>query len=83
MATTEPGTTTATYSPLLVGQEYAFKVRATSQGVKGVFSDEYAVLIEEDDSPPPVPTAPALSARLGVIHVGWDGARRRPGADAG
>ncbi|GAA1769884.1 fibronectin type III domain-containing protein [Nonomuraea bangladeshensis] len=73
VATTEPGDTTATYSPLLVGQEYAFKVRATSQGVKGVFSDEYAVLIEEDTTPPPVPTAPTLSARLGVIHVGWDG----------
>ncbi|QFY09648.1 hypothetical protein GBF35_26000 [Nonomuraea phyllanthi] len=73
VATTEPGTTTATYSPLLVGQEYAFKVRATSQGVKGVFSDEYAVLIEEDTTPPPVPTAPVVAARLGVIHVGWDG----------
>ncbi|MFI7705520.1 hypothetical protein [Nonomuraea sp. NPDC049480] len=73
VATTEPGTTTATYSPLLVGEEYAYKVRATSQGVKGVFSDDYAVLIENDDTPPPAPTAPALAARLGVIHVGWDG----------
>ncbi|GGO63219.1 hypothetical protein [Nonomuraea cavernae] len=73
VATTEPGDTTGTYSPLLVGEEYAFKVRATSQGVKGVFSDEYAVSIPDDVTPPPVPTTPVLSTRLGVIHVAWDG----------
>lgn len=73
VATTEPDDTTATYSPLIVGEEYAFKVRATSQGVKGQFSDEYAVFIPDDVTPPPVPTAPVLSTRLGVIHVAWDG----------
>ncbi|WP_433235550.1 hypothetical protein ACQPYK_25535 [Streptosporangium sp. CA-135522] len=73
VATTEPDDTNATYSPLLVGEEYAFKVRATSQGVKGLFSDQYAVLIPVDDTPPPVPTTPILSTRLGVIHVHWDG----------
>lgn len=73
VATTEPGSTTATYSPLIVGREYAFKVRATSQGVKGQFSDEYAVAIDDDDTPPPAPAAPVLSTRLGVIHVAWDG----------
>ncbi|MEV4749083.1 fibronectin type III domain-containing protein [Streptosporangium sp. NPDC049248] len=73
IATTEPDDTTATYSPLLVGQEYAFKVRATSQGVKGVFSDSYAVEVPDDTTAPPVPTAPTLETRLGVIHVKWDG----------
>lgn len=73
VATTEPDDTNATYSPLLVGKEYAFKARATSQGVKGLFSDQYAVLIPVDDTPPPVPTTPILSTRLGVIHVHWDG----------
>lgn len=73
VSTTEAGDTSATYSPLLVGEEYAFKVRATSQGVKGVFSAQYAVLVPNDTTPPPVPTTPVLSTRLGVIHVKWDG----------
>ncbi|GAA3145038.1 hypothetical protein GCM10010466_40160 [Planomonospora alba] len=73
IAMTGGGDTTATYSPLEVGWEYAFKVRATSRGVKGVFSEPVAVEIPDDADPPPVPSAPVLSSRLGVITVAWDG----------
>ncbi|GGK91186.1 hypothetical protein Ppa06_58380 [Planomonospora parontospora subsp. parontospora] len=73
IAMTGGGDTTATYSPLEVGWEYAFKVRATSRGVKGVFSEPVAVEIPDDAEPPPVPSAPLLSTRLGVITVAWDG----------
>ncbi|MFC7582420.1 hypothetical protein ACFQYP_00420 [Nonomuraea antimicrobica] len=31
------------------------------------------VLIPDDTTPPPVPSAPALMSRLGVIHASWDG----------
>ncbi|MFD0477991.1 hypothetical protein ACFQ0B_64890 [Nonomuraea thailandensis] len=65
--------TTATFSPLVVGTEYAFKVRATSAGMKGDFSGQVVRLIPDDAIPPPVPTQPQLTTRLGVIHVGWDG----------
>ncbi|MGR6915432.1 hypothetical protein ACU635_14400 [[Actinomadura] parvosata] len=65
--------TTATYSPLVVATTYAFKVRAVAQGTKGEFSDPVVALIEDDTTPPPVPSTPALSTRLGVIEVGWDG----------
>ncbi len=65
--------TAATYSPLVVATTYAFKVRAVAQGTKGEFSEPVVVLIEDDTTPPPVPNAPALSTRLGVIEVGWDG----------
>ncbi|WP_188197209.1 fibronectin type III domain-containing protein [Nonomuraea sp. SYSU D8015] len=65
--------TTATYSPLVVDTTYAFKVRATAQGTKGVFSSEFVVLVPDDVTPPPVPSAPVLSTRLGVIEAAWDG----------
>ncbi len=65
--------TTAAFSPLVVGESYAFKVRATSAGVKGEFSEQIVKVIPDDVTPPPVPSAPQVSTRLGVIHVGWDG----------
>ncbi|MEV6154909.1 fibronectin type III domain-containing protein [Nonomuraea sp. NPDC052129] len=65
--------TTATYSPLIVNTTYGFKVRATAQGTKGEFSAPYVALIPDDVTPPPVPSTPALSTRLGVIEVGWNG----------
>ncbi|RJL21116.1 fibronectin type III domain-containing protein [Bailinhaonella thermotolerans] len=71
-STTAPDTT-ATYSPLTVGESYQFKVRAINLGKAGGFSPPQAVTIPDDTTPPPVPSAPVLSTRLGVIHVEWDG----------
>ncbi|TMR97526.1 fibronectin type III domain-containing protein [Nonomuraea basaltis] len=73
IALTEAGDTNATYSPLTVGQQYQFKVRAINLGKKGPFSSSVAVTIPDDADAPPVPTAPVLSTRLGVVHVEWDG----------
>ncbi|SDI50629.1 hypothetical protein SAMN05421505_16113 [Sinosporangium album] len=73
LTATDGGDTTATYSPLPVDIHYAFKVRAVSQGVKGTFSAPQAVLIPDDVTPPPVPTAPQLATRLSIISVYWDG----------
>ncbi|MFI9553731.1 hypothetical protein [Nonomuraea endophytica] len=41
--------------------------------MRGEFSQQVIVLIEDDMVPPPAPSAPALMTRLGVIHVSWDG----------
>ncbi|UBU16685.1 phage tail protein [Nonomuraea gerenzanensis] len=73
VAQTASGDTKATVSPLVVGWEYAWKVRAVSAGVKGDFSGQVVELVPDDTTPPPVPTAPQLSTRLGVIHAAWDG----------
>jgi hypothetical protein len=73
IARTQPGDTTATYSPLSVGFTYAFKVRATADGTPGEFSDQFVSLIPDDVTPPPVPSTPTLATRLGVIRVTWDG----------
>lgn len=45
---TDSGDRTATISPLVVGWEYAFKVRATNDGTKGVFSPPFVVLVPDD-----------------------------------
>ncbi|WP_440063771.1 hypothetical protein [Streptosporangium sp. OZ121] len=73
VATTEADDNSVTYSPLLVGTEYAFKVRAVNLGVVGAFSSQVAVTIPDDTDPPPVPTTPQLTTRLGVVHVTWNG----------
>ncbi|TMR90381.1 fibronectin type III domain-containing protein [Nonomuraea basaltis] len=67
------GETTATYSPLRVGVEYAFKVRAVADAVRGEFSEQTIVLVPDDTMPPPVPSTPIVTTRLGMIHVSWDG----------
>ncbi|MGW4639540.1 hypothetical protein ACWEN6_13480 [Sphaerisporangium sp. NPDC004334] len=73
VATTTSSDTTASYSPVDVNTEYGFKVRASAEGVKGEFSDAVAVLVPDDTTPPPVPTTPVVTSRLGVIEVAWDG----------
>ncbi|MEV0236863.1 hypothetical protein [Nonomuraea sp. NPDC050786] len=41
--------------------------------MKGEFSDQMIVLIPDDTRPPPVPSTPTVTTRLGMIHVAWDG----------
>ncbi|WP_336214373.1 fibronectin type III domain-containing protein [Nonomuraea sp. LPB2021202275-12-8] len=74
LAVTPADDTTATYSPLPVGETWAFKVRAVNNGRRGGFSAPPVVeAIADDPDAPPVPTTPLLATRLGVVHVSWDG----------
>ncbi|MFC7582418.1 hypothetical protein ACFQYP_00410 [Nonomuraea antimicrobica] len=41
--------------------------------MKGGFSDQVVVLVPDDTAPPPVPSTPTVTTRLGMIHVAWDG----------
>ncbi|MEU7911307.1 fibronectin type III domain-containing protein [Microbispora bryophytorum] len=73
VTSTEVGDTTATYSPLVIGTSYAFKVRAVNLGKLGPFSAPVAVTIPDDTTAPPVPTTPQVSTRLGVVRATWNG----------
>ncbi|MFE3461377.1 hypothetical protein ACFXKD_27855 [Nocardiopsis aegyptia] len=72
--TVHPDNTTW-FSGYDVGTEWAFKVRAIGEhnSLPSLFSTVYAVTIAADADPPPVPSTPVLSTRLGVIQVEWDG----------
>ena len=65
----------ATASGFEVGAELGFAVRAVGahNGLAGPLSAAYAVTIATDAEAPPIPSAPMLSTRLGVINVEWDG----------
>lgn len=59
---------------LPAGEEWALKVRAISEaGVAGEYSGETVALLAKDETPPPKPSAPVVSSRLGQVMVNWDG----------
>lgn len=56
------------------GVEYAIQVRAVSEnGVLGDWSDEIALTVERDVTPPPQPAAPVGVSSMGVITLSWNG----------
>lgn len=63
-----------TVSGLPAGEEWAFAIRAVSTaGVAGENSAEIVVTLAKDTTPPPQPSRPITSSRLGQIMVNWDG----------
>ena len=62
----------AAISPLDVGTEYRFWVRAQTQDGVGAWSQPYSITTATDAEPPPVPSRPRLAQTLGVLLVIWD-----------
>ncbi|WP_406245804.1 hypothetical protein ACI7YT_12240 [Microbacterium sp. M] len=63
-----------TVSGLPAGEEWAFAIRAVSTaGVAGENSAQIVVTLAKDTTPPPQPSRPTASSRLGQIMVNWDG----------
>lgn len=67
--------TTVTIDQLGTGEQWQFRVRARGRyaTAPGVWSDPFTITTAEFVEPPPVPSTPVLSARLGVITAFWDG----------
>lgn len=67
--------TTVAVSPLEPGKALLVRVRATGRytTAPGDWSASAAVTIAADTTPPPVPSTPVLSTRLGTVTVAWDG----------
>src|SRR5690606_31331733 len=67
------GTITA-QSPFDCGSEWQFKVCAVARYAgAGEFSETKTIVIADDEIPPPAPSAPVLSSRLGTVRASWDG----------
>lgn len=63
------------YADLEPGQEIYARVRARARygGNPGVWSAAVLVTVARDTTPPPVPSSPVVTSRLGVLTVAWDG----------
>ncbi|MFD9950494.1 hypothetical protein [Nonomuraea sp. NPDC059022] len=65
--------TSITYSPLEPKSQWQFGVRATNQGTKGLVAGTAVIVIPDDETPPPDPSAPVVDSRLGIFRIQWDG----------
>lgn len=67
--------TTTTYGPAEVGRTMQAKVRAVGRysTVPGAWSTVVTFTVEDDVTPPPVPTVPTVAVDRAVVQVRWDG----------
>lgn len=72
--TTHP-TVSVVLNDLDPGSQWVVRVRAVGEfnNRAGEWSTEESVTVTDDTTPPPIPSAPVLSSRLGTIRVEWDG----------
>lgn len=62
------------FRPLVPASNWDVQVRAVSaSGTPGAWSASVNATMESDLTPPPAPSAPLLSTRLGTITIQWDG----------
>ncbi|MEU1883440.1 fibronectin type III domain-containing protein [Streptosporangium sp. NPDC020072] len=62
-----------TYSPLEPKSRWQFGVRAVNGSTRGQITASAEIVIPDDQTPPPDPSAPVVDSRLGVVRVTWDG----------
>lgn len=72
---TSDDTSNISWGPFDPGFFYEFKVRArVLPGSRvGAWSTAVAVEIQSDIIPPPIPSDPILTSRMGIIKIEWDG----------
>ncbi|NYI05254.1 hypothetical protein [Allostreptomyces psammosilenae] len=70
-----PGTSDRAYfSDVLPGRNVRLTVSAVdTNGNRSPWSAPYVFLTPTDPTPPPAPSAPVVSSRLGNLHITWDG----------
>ena len=74
LTSSDGGAVIVNFSPLPTGESWEFRMRAVSaQGISGPYSEALLVSLPDDTTPPPIPSKPILSTRLGTVSVAWDG----------
>lgn len=74
LATTTDEPPSMTYTGLLAGESWSFKVRAyVDEGVVSAYSTVFSLVLAKDTTPPPVPAPPTGTSRLGQVLITHNG----------
>lgn len=65
---------TAISESIQVLQTYNVQVAAIGvNGVQGAWSEVASIFVGPDETPPPAPSVPTITGRLGTLRIHWDG----------
>ncbi len=74
LATTTEEPPSMTYTGLLAGESWSFRVRAyADENVISAYSPVFSLVLAKDTTPPPVPAPPSGTSRLGQVLITHNG----------
>lgn len=81
LATTTEEPPSMTYTGLLAGESWSFRVRAyADENVISAYSPVFSLVLAKDTTPPPIPAPPTGTSRLGQVLITHNGLTATGGA---